>query len=142
MDRVDRWFVALLLIGPLHMLEQMATSVEEFHMLRGSLGGYYAMFGPDHADVASVSLITVVWTVVSVLIHLAMRGGRPRLAVAGLFGAFALTELHHVTDALGKAGYDAGLVPCVPYAIGGMYLLKATVDAWTRPAVSGTVQTA
>jgi hypothetical protein len=142
MDRVDRWFVALLLIGPLHMFEQMMTSVEEFHMLRGSLGGYYAMFSPDHADVASVGLITVAWTVASVLIHLAMRGGRSRLVVAGLFGAFALTELHHVTDALGKGGYDAGLMTCVPYAIGGMYLLKATTDAWTQRAVTFGVRTA
>ena len=31
MDRVSRWFLWLLIIGPIHMGEQLFTSIEEFH---------------------------------------------------------------------------------------------------------------
>lgn len=137
MDRVSRWFLVLMLIGPLHMGEQMLTSLEEFFMIRASLPGWYGMFAPAHADVATVLLITLVWTFVSLLLWLVFLGGRARLAVAGLFGVFAVTELHHVLEALEKGAYDAGVVTCVPYAIGGWYLCRATVDAW-RAARVGT----
>lgn len=33
-------------------------------------------------------------------------------------------------EAVGKAGYDAGVVTSVPYAIAGVYLCHATVSAW------------
>ncbi len=143
MDRVSRWFLALIAIGPLHMGEQMLTSLEEFFMIRGSLSGWYGMFSPVHADLASVVLITIVWTFASLLLLLVFMGGRARLGVAGLFGFFAVTELHHVLEALDKGGYDAGVITCVPYAIAGGYLCKAVVDAWRdrREPALGSVYT-
>src|ERR1044071_4311365 len=42
MERMNRLFLWLIVIGPLHMAEQMLTSIEEFYMLRGKLDGYYA----------------------------------------------------------------------------------------------------
>ena len=130
MDRVSRWFLALMLIGPLHMGEQMLTSLEEFYMIRGSLPGWYGMFSPADTDLATVVLITVVWTVASLMLYLVFLGGRARLGVAGLFGFFGVTELHHLLEALDKRGYDAGVLTCVPYAIAGGLLCNAVVDAW------------
>jgi hypothetical protein len=130
MDRVSRWFLALMVIGPLHMGEQMLTSLEEFFMIRASMPGWYGMFSPAQADLATVVLITVVWTFASLLLYLVFLGGRARLSVAALFGVFAVTELHHVLEALDKGAYDAGVITCVPYAIAGGYLCKAVVDAW------------
>lgn len=130
MDRVSRWFLALRVIGPLHMGEQMLTSVEEFVMIRDSLAGWYRLFSPANADIASVALITIVWTFASVLLLLAFMGGRARLGVAGFFGVFAVMEVHHVLQAFANGGYDAGVVTCVPYAIAGWYLCAATAEAW------------
>lgn len=130
MDRVSRWFLALMLIGPFHMGEQMLTSLEEYFKIRESMAGWYGMFSPAQADLATVVLITIVWTFISLLLYLVFLGGRARLGVAGLFGVFAVTELHHVVEAASKGAYDAGVVTCVPYAIAGWYLCAATVDAW------------
>lgn len=143
MDRVSRWFLALMVIGPLHMGEQMLTSLEEYFMIRDSLAGWYGMFSPVHADLATVVLITIVWTFASLLLLLVFMGGRARLGVAAFFGVFGVTEVHHVVEALQKGGYDAGVITCVPYAIGGWFLCAAVVEAWRalREPVLGEVYT-
>lgn len=127
MDRINRLFLLLVLIGPLHMIEQMLTSIEEFYWLRGQLEGYYAWFPPGSADLATVIFITSAWTKVSLLIYALLVGGTARLVVLALFGLFGLSEAHHVVEALAKGGYDAGLVTSIPYALVG-YLLIA--DVW------------
>jgi hypothetical protein len=124
MDRVSRWFLWLLIIGPLHMGEQLLTSIEEFFMLREQLGGYYSLFAPSFADSASVILITIVFTFASLLILAAMLGGRARLAVAGLFGLLGVGEIHHVIGSIAKGGYDPGVVTCVAYFAVGCLMVR------------------
>jgi hypothetical protein len=126
MDRMNWLFLLLIVIGPFHMIEQMLTSIEEFYWLRDQLGGYYAWFAPASADVATVVLLTVVWTKVSVLLYALLIGGRAKLAVLAFFGVFAISEAHHVIAALLKAGYEPGVVTAIPYAAVG-YLLTAEV---------------
>ena len=123
MDRVNRLFLLLVIVGPLHMLEQMLTSIEEFYWLRARLEGYYAWFAPTSADLATVMLVTVVWTKVSLLFYAVLVGGTPRLLVLALFGLFGVSEGHHIIEALAKGGYDAGVVTSVPYAVAGCLLL-------------------
>ena len=125
MPRIRTLFLLLTLIGPLHMIEQMLTSVEEYHMIRGKLERYYALFDPAAADVASVLLITIVWTLCSFLFYSLLFDNRARLIVPGTFGVFGVTELHHVLEAFQKSGYDAGVVTCVPYAAVGALLVAA-----------------
>jgi hypothetical protein len=121
MDRIAKLFLLLVVVGPLHMIEQMLTSIEEFYWLRGQLEGYYAWFAPASADLATVILITVVWTKVSLALYAFLVGGTPRLVVLGLFGLFGVSELHHVIEALAKGGYEAGVVTSIPYAaVGGL----------------------
>lgn len=132
MTSVTRLFLLLTVIGPLHMGEQMLTSIEEFYMLRDQIGGYYALFAPAQTDVATVGLITIVWTTVSLLFYAVLAGGRPRLAVLGLFGLFGVQEVHHVFEAFGKGAYDPGLVTCIPYAMAGYALVKAVVEESRR----------
>ena len=124
---VARWFLLLIVIGPLHMAEQMLTSIEEFDVLREKTAAIYALAGPGREDLASVALITIVWTAVSLLAYGLLRGGTSRLVVAALFGLFATTELHHMVEAVAKGGYDAGVVTCIPYALAGQALVNA---AW------------
>jgi hypothetical protein len=125
MDRIRTLFLLLTLIGPLHMAEQMLTDIEEFHMIRRSLATYYSWFEPAAADTATVLLVTIVWTVVSFLFYALLHDGRARLIVPGVLGLFAVTEVHHVFEALAKGDYDAGVVTCVPYAVLGAMLVAA-----------------
>jgi hypothetical protein len=136
MDRMARYFLYLTIVGPLHMIEQMFTSLEEFHMIRGLMPGYYGLFAPEHADLASVILITVVWTTVSCVMYALMRGGAAARGVMYVFGVFGVSELHHLQEAFSKGGYDAGVITCVPYAVLGALLIKAVRDAGRadRPA--------
>jgi hypothetical protein len=96
MDRIHHLFLWLTIIGPLHMVEQMLTSLEEFHMIQGAMAGYYGWFAPDRADLASVVMISLVWTLVSVIIYALLRGGAAMRAVMYVFGVFAVSELHHL----------------------------------------------
>ena len=127
MDRINRLFLLIVVVGPLHMIEQMLTSIEEFYWIRGQLHGYYAWFAPASADLATVILITVTWTKVSLLFYAFLVGGTARLIVLGLFGLFAASEVHHVIEALAKGGYDAGVVTSIPYAAVGCWLVA---EAW------------
>lgn len=125
MGRIRWLFLLLTVIGPLHMVEQMLTDIEEFYMIRGLLPKYYAWFDPAAADTATVLLITIVWTACSLLFYALLHDGWPRLIVPGVFGIFGVTEVHHAFEALSKAGYDAGVITCVPYAYVGALLVAA-----------------
>ena len=98
-------------------------------MIQGLMAGYYGWFAPHRADLASVVMITIVWTLVSVVIYALLRGGAAMRVVMYVFGVFAVTELHHLQEAFTKGGYDAGVLTCVPYAWVGALLLKAVWDA-------------
>ncbi len=126
MERIQKLFLLLTVIGPLHMGEQLLTDIEEFHMIKRAAGSYYySRFSDSDADWASVLLITIVWTACSLMLYAFLIGGRARLLVLALFGAFAVSEIHHVVEALGKGAYDAGVITCVPYAWAGVLLLSA-----------------
>ena len=132
MTRIRTLFLLLTIVGPLHMIEQMLTSIEEFHAIRRSMAKYYAWFEPSAADTATVILITIVWTIVSLMLYALLHEGRPRLIVPGLLGFFAVAEVHHVVQAIAKGGYDAGLVSCLPYAVVGAFLVRAVWSEFKR----------
>ena len=136
MDRLDKLFLLLVVVGPLHMIEQMLTSIEEFYWLRSQVDVYYAWFAPASADLVTVILITVVWTKVSLLFYAVLIGGTPRLVVLALFGLFGASEAHHVIEALAKGGYDAGVVTSVPYAAVGCLLIAAVWRELRRGATA------
>lgn len=123
-------FLAITFTGMLHMAEQLKFGIEEFHMLRGQLGGWYALFPAELADHASVLLITIVFATVSFMLYALMRGGRAALTVVGLFGALGAAEAHHWVQAAVQGGYDSGVVMSVPYAALGVWILVETRRAW------------
>lgn len=129
MTRMRTLFLWLTIIGPFHMGEQMLTGIDEFYSIRALAARYYALFDPSMSDHASVLLITIVWTLVSVLLYALLREGPARLVALGLFGLFAITEVHHIVDAMQKSAYDPGLITCVPYAIFGGLLIAAVLRA-------------
>lgn len=125
MSQIRKLFLLLVVIGPLHMAEQLLTSIEEFYEIRQLLGGYYALFDPGAADWATVVLITITWTTCSLLMYALLLEGRARLVVLGVFGVLGVQEIHHVAESVAKGGYDAGVVTCVPYAVVGVLLVAA-----------------
>ena len=125
MERISRWFLWLIVIGPLHMIEQMFTSIEEFYMLRDHLNGsYYSLFDPAYTDLASVILITIVVTVFSLMLWAALVGGRARIAVVTLFGLMGAGEIHHAIQSVLTASYDPGVITSVAYSAVGCLLLR------------------
>ena len=136
MNRINKLFLLLVVIGPLHMIEQMLTSIEEFYWIRSQVDGYYSWFSPAAADLATVILITVVWTKVSLLFYALLIGGTARLFVLAAFGLFGASEAHHVIEALAKGGYDAGLFTCIPYAAVGCLLVAEVWREFRRGATA------
>jgi len=132
MKRSRQLFLASIVVGPLHMIEQLLTGIDEFYSIRQSVASYYGLFDPSYADHASVLLITIIWTMVSLLFYGLILGGRPQLAILGGLGAFGVTELHHVVEAIANRSYDPGLITCVPYAIVGALLVAAVSKEWKR----------
>jgi len=106
----------LTIIGPLHMAEQLMTGINEYYMIKDQVGGYYALFSPADTDWATVLLITIVWTFVSVLFYAVLKGGRALLAVMGVFGLFGASEIHHVFEQLAKTDFEPGVLTAFPTA--------------------------
>jgi hypothetical protein len=138
MQRIQSMFLLLMVIGPLHMGEQLLTGIDEFYSIRRLVGGYYAWFAPAAADHASVILITVVWTLCSVMLYAVLREGTPRLVVMGLLGLFGVQEVHHVVESIAKGAYDPGVITCIPYAIAGGLLTQTVWREFRRGHESAT----
>jgi hypothetical protein len=125
--RLDRLMLAIIAVGPAHMGEQLMFGIEEFYMLRDGLGGWYAMFPAAYADHATVLLITIVVTAISLMFYALMRGGTAVLLVAGLFGLLGIHEAHHWIEALGKRAYDPGLLTSFAYVGVGLLITVEVV---------------
>lgn len=128
--RLNRLFLAIILVGVVHMAEQIVLGVEEFRTLRAAAGGWWTLFPPTYADEASVILITLVFTTMSLLIYGAMRGGKAALFVAALFGVLGVQEAHHWIEAIEKRAYDPGLVTSFAYVWVGALILAQVWRAW------------
>jgi len=126
MTRIRTLFLLLSVIGPLHMIEQMLTRIDEFYAIRALVGAkYYGLFAPAAADHASVLLITIVWTVTSILFYALLWDGMPRLIVLGMFGLFGASEIHHLIESVIKRAYDPGVTTAIPYAVVGCLMVAA-----------------
>ena len=126
MPHIRTLFLLITVIGPLHMGEQLLTRIDEFYMIRGAAQRYYYdLFAPSAADHASVLLITIVWTLVSLMFYTMLREGTGRLLIVGGLGFFGVTEIHHLIESIAKGAYDPGVITCVPYAIVGGLLVAA-----------------
>ena len=133
-NRLSALMLAIFAVGVAHMSEQLATSIEEFYMLRGALGGWYAMFPAAYADHATVALITIVFTAISLVFYALMRGGRAPLVLAAVFGLFGVMEGHHWLEALSEGGYDPGLITSFLYVGVGALILREVAQDYRRSA--------
>jgi hypothetical protein len=142
MTRIQKLFLLLTIVGPMHMGEQLLTNIEEFYAIRHLLATtYYSWFDAASADSATVLLVTIVWTICSLLFYALLREGIARLAVVGLFGVFGVTEVHHVIESVAQGGYDPGVVTSVPYAwVGGLLVAAVWREFRTTARAATAVQ--
>jgi hypothetical protein len=132
MSQTQKYFLLVLLTGPVHMAEQLATNIEEFYMIRREvIEPYYSMFAAADADWASVLLITIVGTIFSTLFFALSAGGAARLAALACFGLLGAGEIHHAFEAIATLAYDPGLITALPYSWYGARLIGAVWREWS-----------
>ena len=135
--KLSALMLTIMAVGVAHMVEQLMTSIEEFYMIRDSLGGWYALFPAAYADRASVLLITIVFTSVSMIFYFLMRGGIAPVLLAGMFGLFGITEAHHWIEAIAKRGYDPGVVTSIAYVgVGLMIVIEVVRELKARSSAA------
>jgi hypothetical protein len=141
MQRIQNWWLSLTIVGPLHMAEQLITGIDEYHMIKEQVvDGYYWFFAPADTDWATVLLVTIVWTFVSLLFYAVLKGGRPMLAVMGAFGAFGASEIHHVIEQVTKTVFEPGVLTSVPYSAVGVLMIIAVWQEFRRMTGKGSEQ--
>ena len=138
MQRTTRLLFWLMIIGVLHMSEQLVFGVEELQLFKPMIADYYQAMAGIGADRATVILVTVIVTFFTWLCYAILSGGRLRLAALGFFGVLGAGEGHHVIQALAQGGYDPGLLTCVPYSWAGVLMLIAVWREYRNAPASGS----
>ena len=124
-----RYFLGwLLIILPLHGVEQFLTGFDELYELQGQAGAVIDLF-PDR-DSGTVFMVFAVVMLVMTFMYCTLRGGRSRLIGFGFFGISGLVESHHVIKTIVHLDYFPGAVTAIPFAIVGGLLLRAVVREW------------
>lgn len=121
--RLCKLFLLITVIGVVHMGEQIVFGVEEYHMMRELVGRWHGLFPMSWADQASVLLITIIFSSVSLMLYAVMRGGAAGLIVIGLFGVLGVGEAHHWIEATMEQGYDPGLVTSFAFVCVGALIV-------------------
>jgi hypothetical protein len=125
----------LMIIGVLHMTEQLFFGVEELQLFKPVIRDYYEAMAAIGSDRATVILVTVVVTFFTWLCYAILSGGRLRLAALAIFGLLGANEGHHVIQVLVRGGYDPGVVTSIPYCWVGVLMLMAL---WREYRTLGT----
>jgi hypothetical protein len=128
MNDIRRWFLWTLIIGPIHMCEQLMTSLDELQELKGFAAKYYGGFA--NPDVGTVVLVMIVFTLMNLIVYGMLLGGKPRLIAVGLFAAVAIGEVHHIIKTVVHLQYFPGTVTAIPFVIFGLFLLRAIIREW------------
>jgi hypothetical protein len=114
-ERLNRLMLLIIVIGVVHIGEELMFGIEEFYKLRTAFDPWYALFPADRVDEAHMLLITLVGTIFSLGFYAMMRGGIPALLVIGAFGGIGLKEAYHWVEALRAGTYTSGLVTSFAY---------------------------
>ena len=137
MHRATKLLFWLMIIGVLHMSEQLVFGVEELQLFKPMIADYYDSLAAIGPDKATVVLVTVVVTFFTWLCYAILAGGRLRLVALGVFGLMGAGEGHHVIQAIVERGYDPGLLTCVPYCWVGVLMLITLWREYRALAATG-----
>jgi hypothetical protein len=122
------WFAMLVLIGPIHMVEQLLFGLDVMAEFKTMVAAYYSWFA--NPDIGTWLLVVVSLVLIQLLLLAMLAGGRWRLFAAGFFGVQAVGEGHHIVQALLQGGYFPGLVSSFAYIAVGVMVLIAVRREW------------
>jgi uncharacterized protein with HXXEE motif len=131
---IRRWFGWLVIVGPLHMIEQLLFGIDELYELKRFAAAFYGLF--RNPDYASVVLVIVSFSMVNLIVYGLLVGGQWRQFALGVFAMVGLGEVHHVVKTILHRSYFPGAVTSIPFVLFGALLLQSLVTEFR--AMSGT----
>jgi hypothetical protein len=123
--RVPQLFLIVILLLPLHGLEQLLTGLDELYELQAAFAPFLNLFA--NRDLGIVLLIFIATIAVLLLCYGFMVGGAPRLVAASFFGVQFMYESHHIVKSIVRGVYFPGAITALPLVCAGALLLAA---AW------------
>jgi len=126
------WLGWLLIILPLHGVEQLLFGLDELYELQGQVGAVLDRF--PSRDAGIVVLVFLVVILVQLFVYGALKGGRLGLLGVTFFGLSAVGESHHVIKTIVNADYFPGAVTAIPFVFVGVMLLRAVVREFRATA--------
>jgi len=125
MKNSTRWFGWIVVIAALHITEQLVFGIGELAQVKRMLAVYYGWF--QQPDYGTVLLVAVVVTLVLSMMFGILVGGKWRTISLSFMGLLAMTEVHHLIDAISAGGYNPGIITAIPFIAFGVLLLRALV---------------
>ena len=122
---IRRWFGYLVIVAPLHMVEQLFMGIDELYEIQRISATYHSLF--DDPNYATVLLVAIVGTIVLLLAYGLLLGGRRQLLAVGFFGLVAVGEVHHLVSSLVNLAYSPGTLTAIPFVLVGIVLLREVV---------------
>lgn len=123
---IRRWFGWLVIIGPIHMSEQLLFGIDELYELKRFAAAFYGLF--RNPDYASVVLVIFSFTIVNLIVYGLLVGGRWRRIALGVFAMVGLGEVHHVVKTVLHGSYFPGAVTSIPFVIFGALLFRSLIS--------------
>ena len=129
MKDIRHYLGMIILILPLHGIEQFLTGLDELYELQGQVSAVLDLFGP-YRDYGITLMVFLVVILVATFLRLTLTGGRARLIGFAFFGVSGVIESHHVIKTIVHLDYFPGAVTAIPFAVAGALLLRAVVREW------------
>jgi hypothetical protein len=131
---IRRWFGWLVIIGPLHMCEQLLFGIDELHELKRFAAAFYSLFyNPDYG---SVVLVILSFSLVNLIVYGLLVGGKWRQLALGVFALVALGEVHHVVKTALHGSYFPGAVTSIPFVLFGALLFRSLIFEFQAMSIS------
>ena len=121
MKRIKWLFALLVIVGPIHMIEQMVFGLDELQELKRFSAAYHGWF--HDPDFGTVLLVTIAGATTLLMMYGLIAGERWQLMVIALLGFLSAGEVHHVVRTIVHGSYNPGLVTSLPFAVIGVLLL-------------------
>ena len=96
--------------------------------------GVWMPGGLTGGQAVGVSLGTIVGSILSLAFYALMSGGMARTIALAAFALLGISDIHHVIEAIAKAGYDPGVVTSLAYCRRWVEDLAAAGPPSVRPA--------
>jgi hypothetical protein len=125
MRAISRSYRWMLVMGIVHVAEQLRLGTGDLDHARRLMAAYYGLFG--NVDYASVVLVIAATGLALFLFLATLAGGRSRTRAAGFFGMAAMGEVHHVVETIARRSYNPGTASAVLVVGAGALVLHAVV---------------